>query len=98
MAMAAMTTMSEAEYLRRRAVSEMALAIASTSPPQFAFHIASQRYDALVRRRSELRAAGADTDAITDEIVACGEQLMKLADLIEVQWSALNTMRLGPLP
>jgi hypothetical protein len=48
----------------------------------------------LARALLELRAAGKDTESISDRSDACGERLIALADLIDWQWGALFD---GPL-
>jgi hypothetical protein len=79
------------EYLilRRKATSAMIDMISQTSPPHAAFRDEGRRYDELVQRRFALREAGKDTEAITDEIIACNERLIELVDLIDWHWGAL---------
>ena len=96
--MAMITTrapISEAEYLRRRAMSAMIDAICQTSPAQAAFRDAGRQQSELSRRLFELRAAGEDTGSIGDQMIACGERLIELADLIDWQWGAVFDRKAG---
>jgi hypothetical protein len=43
----------------------------------------------LRRRLFELRAAGEDTEATSEDLIACNERLIELVDLIDCQWGAL---------
>lgn len=91
----AMTTiiqgpMSAADYLRRRAMSAMIEAICQTSPVQAAFRDAGREHEELARRLFELRAAGEDSGSISDDLIACGERLVALADLIDLQWGPFD--------
>jgi hypothetical protein len=87
--------MNETEYLGRRAMSAMIDAICQTSPSQAAFRDAGRQYSELSRRLFELRAAGEDTGSISDQMIACGERLIELVDLIDWQWRALFDWKAG---
>ncbi len=93
MAMMTRRPISEAEYLRRRAMSAMIDAICQTSPVQAAFRDVGKEHDKLTRQLFELRAAGENTGSISDELIACNEKLAELVDLIYWQWGALFEAR-----
>jgi hypothetical protein len=70
-------------------------ALCQTSPPQAHFRDAGKQRDQLTRQLFEQRAAGRDTAAISDELIACNERLIKLVDLIDWQWGALFDRKAG---
>ncbi len=84
-----MLTMTPAEIRRRKAASAMIDMLCQTSPAQAAFRDAGRRHQELIKELFAAHVSGEDGTQISYELVACGERLVKLADLIGWQWGGL---------
>ena len=82
-------SIGEPEYLRRCATSAMIDAMCQTSPAQAAFRDAGREHDELARQLLALNPADEDSGPVSDDLTACSERLMALADLIDWRWGAL---------